>query len=68
MQIRNDFATILIEKMNKQKITPAKLSKLIDVADTSVHRYIKGTAKPRKLLLERIARVLHCSIDEFYTK
>lgn len=64
--LREDFPIILQIKMNEQNINKADLARMIDVADTSVHRYIKGTAKPRDAILRKIAKALHCSMYEFF--
>lgn len=63
--MEKDFSTILQNKMKEKNITKAELARAIDVTDTSISRYIKGAAKPRPLLLGRIARVLECSVEDF---
>lgn len=66
MIVRNDFGVILDNKLKNKNISKAQLARLIDVSDTTVSRYVLGyTRKPKKLLLERIAKVLGCSIREF---
>ena len=63
--MKKDFPTILQNKMNEKNITKAELARAIDVTDTSISRYVKGTAKPKPIYLERIAKVLGCSIEDF---
>lgn len=58
------FSTILEKKLKDKGMTKAELARRIDVADTTVGRYIKGTMKPRPLILNRIAKVLDCSIKD----
>lgn len=64
-KVNNKFSTILKRKLKEQKISQSELARLIDVTDTSISRYINGTAKPRPILLARIAAVLNCSIADF---
>lgn len=61
----NEFSTILKNKLKEKRISQSELARRIDVTDTSISRYINGTAKPRPILLERIATVLNCSITDF---
>lgn len=66
MIVRNDFGIILENKMKIKHISKAQLARLIDVSDTTISRYTLGyTRRPKKLLLERITKVLRCSIKEF---
>ena len=67
MKIRDDFGIILKNKLNDKHISQSELSRLIDVSDTTISRYILGqTMKPKRLLLQRIAKVLECSVYDFY--
>ena len=68
-RVRDDFGIIIKNKLNKNNMSQADLSRMIDVSDTTISRYILGQVdKPKRLLLERIAKVLKCSINEFYCK
>ena len=60
------FATLLKNKLNEKQMTKAELARLIDVADTTVGRYVKGTMTPRPLLLNRIIKVLDIDIRDVY--
>ena len=60
------FSSILKSKLKEKHITKAELARLIDVADTTVGRYVKGTMMPRPLILNRIAKVLDIDIHEIY--
>lgn len=66
--IRDDFPTILLNKMHEQNINKADLARMIDVCDSCVHRYVQGKNKPYDLILKRIAEALNCSIEEFICK
>lgn len=68
MKIKDNFPIILENKIKERNITKAELARLIDVSDTTIHRYINGTATPRPLLLNRIIKVLKCSENDFIQK
>ena len=68
MKVREDFSIILKNKLIEKRISQADLSRLIDVSDTTISRYILGRAKPKDLLLKRLAKVLNCSILDFCYK
>lgn len=59
------FSKILENKMKEQGITKAELARRVDVADTTIGRYVKGTMLPSPLILNRIAKVLECPIKDF---
>ena len=61
-----EFSKILIDKMKENKITQAELSRMIDVSDTTIYRYIKGETKPHPLLMQRLADVFKCQIKDLY--
>lgn len=61
-----EFSKILVSKMKEHKITQAELSRMIDVSDTTVYRYIKGETKPHPLLMQRLADVFKCSVKDLY--
>lgn len=63
--IRDDFPEILLNEMRRKNINKADFARLINVTDTTVHCYIKGTAKPRDVILERMAKALNCSVNDF---
>ena len=58
--MKKDFPEILKNKMNIKGITQADLAR-----DTTIYRYLKNLAKPRPLILNRIAKVLDCSVKDF---
>lgn len=60
------FAKKLESKLKENNMTKAELARRIDVADTTVGRYIKGTMHPRPLILHRISKALNWSIEELY--
>lgn len=60
------FATMLANKLKENGMTKAELARRIDVADTTVGRYVKGTMMPRPLILNRIAKVFKCSVYDLY--
>ena len=58
------FAKSLEKRMKEKNITKAELARRIDVADTTVGRYVSGKMRPRRLLLNRILDVLDCSEED----
>ena len=62
---KKDFPEILKKKMENKNITKAELARKVDVSDTTIGRYIKGTMRPRQLILNRLADALDCSVKEF---
>lgn len=60
------FGVMLEKKLNEKGMSKAELARRIDVADTTVGRYTKGTMYPRPRILKRIAKVLDFSIEELY--
>ena len=63
--MKDNFPSILKNKMIEKHISSAELARRVDVTDTSIYRYTNGIAKPRRLILERIALVLGCSPEDF---
>lgn len=65
--IKNNFAIALNKKMKEKNISKAELARQIDVSDTTISRYTNGEViKPKKIILNRIADILGCSVDEIY--
>lgn len=60
------FSKVLEKKLNEKGLTKAEFARRIDVADTTVGRYVKGTMMPRPIILNRIAEVLGCSVNDLY--
>ena len=60
------FSKLLEKKLQEKGMSKAELARIIDVADTTVGRYVKGTMTPRPLILNRIAKALDCSSEELY--
>lgn len=58
------FSESLEKKMKERGMTKAELARRIDVADTTVGRYVNGTMHPRPLLYNRILRVLNCTKED----
>lgn len=65
--IQKRFSHILKTKLKEKHMTKAELARQIDVADTTVGRYVRGTMMPRPLILNRIAKVLDIDIREIYS-
>ena len=68
MLTNEEFAIRLKNRLKEKNITQSELARRIDVSDTTISRYITGTARPRTLLLNRIAVVLDCSVIYFLCK
>ena len=62
--IRDKFSTNLLLMLKRTNITKAELARRIDATDTTINRYINGTAEPKLTMLYRIAEVFDCSIDD----
>ena len=65
MLSNEEFSIRLKNKLKEKNITQSELARRIDVSDTTISRYVTGTARPRTLLLNRIAVVLDCPVRYF---
>lgn len=54
----------LRELRKKRGLTQNELAKLLDVGRTTVTLWEKGVNNPRIEVLPKLARVLHCSVDD----
>lgn len=59
-----EFSRRVKKKMRLQRLTQADLSKQLDVSMPTVNRYVNGKSKPDYLLLQDLANVLKCNINE----
>lgn len=64
-QCKNEFGIRLRRIMELKGITQAALAKLVGVDQPSISKYVNGKWIPSFFILDKIARVLDCSMDEF---
>lgn len=61
---RCKFASKLYEKMTDQCINQKELAELSNMSQKTISKYLNAIATPSTYNLDRIARVLNCSISE----
>jgi len=66
MHKKEKLSAVLQTKMKEKHISKAELARLIDVSDTTIHRYLNDVMKPRPLLLKRLMKVLDFAYSDFY--
>lgn len=59
-----EFSIRLRTKMHRQCITQEELCELIGISPNMLSRYMTGKAVPSFRVVDKIARVLKCSVDE----
>lgn len=67
-QEKREFAYRLRSLMGRKGINQEQLANLLNTSQTMISRYIKGKVIPSALVLRRIAKILDCSMDDFFYK
>lgn len=61
---RTEFASRLNQKMAMTGISRWQLSRLTDISETTLSRYMNGRSTPNTFNTVKIAKALRCSIEE----
>ena len=56
------------ELLHERGISMNKFARRVDLATTSVRKWVVGESLPSAAMLPRIARELNCTIDELYER
>lgn len=67
-QEKREFAYRLRSLMGRKGYTQEQLAEETELTRAMISRYIRGHAVPSALVLRRIAKVLGCSMDDFFYK
>lgn len=54
------------ELRNKIGLSQNELAKQLEVAQSTVSMWENGTNSPRMSMIPKLAKILQCSIDEFF--
>lgn len=60
-----EFGARLSSIMRRKNISQLELSRLTGISNVLLNRYISGQVVPGFVAVDKIARALNCSIDEF---
>lgn len=67
-QEKKEFAYRLRSLMNRNRITQEKLSEELNTTQAMISRYVRGETIPSAIMLRKIAKILNCSMDDFFYK
>ncbi len=67
-QEKKEFAYRLRSIMKRRCITQDQLADILNSTQTLISRYVTGETIPGSIMLNRIAKVLNCSMDDFFYK
>lgn len=67
-QEKKGFSYRLRTMMKRKWISQEEMAERIGVTQTMISRYINGQALPSVLVVRKIAKVLDCSMDDFFYK
>lgn len=67
-QWRFEFRTRLYQIMMRNGISQKRLAEKVETSEATISRYISGESIPSSLMLDRLAKALHCSMDDFTYK
>ena len=67
-QERKEFAYMLRTIMKARYITQEELAIKTNLTQAMISRYVSGKAMPNATVLNKIAKVLRCSMDDFFNK
>lgn len=67
-QEKKEFAYRLRSLMNRNRITQEKLSEELNTTQAMISRYVRGETIPSAITLRKIAKILNCSMDDFFYK
>jgi transcriptional regulator with XRE-family HTH domain len=64
-QCRTEFGKRLIRRMYDKRMSQKELSSETGISEQMLSRYINGKSTPSFYIVDKIAKVLNCSTDEF---
>lgn len=67
-QEKKEFAYMLRTIMKARYITQEELAIKANLTQAMISRYVSGKAIPSATVLNKIAKVLRCSMDDFFNK
>lgn len=67
-QWKFEFRTRLYQMMIRNGFSQKRLAEKIGVSEVMISRYITGECIPNSIMLHKLAKALHCSMDDFVYK
>lgn len=67
-QEKAEFAYMLRSLMTRKHVTQEELAIRTNITQAMVSRYVRGETIPTAITLRKIAKVLGCSMDDFFNK
>lgn len=67
-QEKKEFAYMLRSLMGRNLITQEELAKRVDTSQVMISRYVRGETIPSATMLNKIAKAIGCSMDDFFNK
>ena len=67
-QWKKTFGYNLSEMMWRGKFSRNELAEAVGLSEAILSKYVNGKAIPRVHIVERLARILNCSVDDFLPK
>lgn len=67
-QEKKEFAYKLRSLMNRNRVTQEQLSESLNTTQAMISRYVRGETIPSVIVLRKIAKILNCSMDDFFYK
>lgn len=67
-QEKKEFAYRLRSLMGRRWVTQEQLANDINVSRPMISKYVRGEAIPSAIVLRKIAKVLNCSMDDFFDR
>ena len=67
-QEKVELAYMLRSLMKRNFVTQEELAAKANITQAMVSRYVRGEAMPNAITLNKIAKVIGCSMDDFFNK
>lgn len=67
-QEKIEFAYMLRSLMGRNRITQEEMAERINTSQTMISHYMTGRSLPNVITLNKIAKVIGCSMDDFFNK
>lgn len=67
-QEKKEFAYMLRTLMKRNWITQEQLANKVDTSQTMISHYLTGRSIPSATMLNKIAKAIGCSMDDFFNK
>jgi transcriptional regulator with XRE-family HTH domain len=64
-ECRSEFGYRLVHIMIRKGISQVDLAERIGVSNVMINRYINGSNTPSFYVVDKIAKALNCSMDDF---